>query len=147
MWNVLLLRRLCWSGGWGVGGENPLPLQTNICLNACILSETNKIVCRNIQQIDPVDYKEEASAVRLKCIPRSIKASLSTQPKGESMRSLSSEVSEILSDATEISRNITSGTSNNGSKRNTELLMGQKQSRKPESCRNEEENVIKIEES
>ncbi|XP_075491578.1 protein SOSEKI 3-like isoform X1 [Primulina tabacum] len=102
---------------------------------------------RNFQQMDPVDYKEETSTVRLKCIPRSIKASLSPQPKGESMRFPLSEVSRIPSDATEISRSIITGTSNDGSKTSTEPLMGQKQSRRSESCRNEEENVIKIEES
>ncbi|KZV47194.1 protein UPSTREAM OF FLC-like [Dorcoceras hygrometricum] len=102
---------------------------------------------RNCQQIDPVDYKEETSSVRVKCIPRSIKASSSTQPKSESIRSPLSEVSRISSDTTEVSRSIISGTSNDGSKRSTEPLMGRKQSKKPESFRNEEENVIKIEES
>ncbi|KAI3450626.1 hypothetical protein Pfo_007291 [Paulownia fortunei] len=97
--------------------------------------------------LDSIEDKEEASSTSLKCIPRSIKASLCKQPRCESMRSPLSEGHRISSERVVSSRTITPGTSNGGSKRMAEPLSGEKQSRKPDSSRNDKENVIKIEES
>ncbi|PIN09612.1 hypothetical protein CDL12_17820 [Handroanthus impetiginosus] len=94
---------------------------------------------RSTQQLDSIEDNEEGNSTSLKCIPRSIKASLSKQPKCESMRSPISEGPRISSERADSSRTIKAGTSNGGSKRMTEPLSG--------SSRNDEENVIKIEES
>ncbi|KAI3461368.1 hypothetical protein Pfo_018031 [Paulownia fortunei] len=101
---------------------------------------------RSTEQFDSTEDKEEGSSTRTKCIPRSIKASLSKQPRCESMRSPLSEGPRISSDRVESSRT-TPGTSNGGSKRMTEPLSEKKQSSRPDSSRNHNGNVIKIEES
>lgn len=101
---------------------------------------------RITKEIDSVEEKEEASSTRLKCIPRSIKATLSKQPKCESMRSPNFEWPRILSDRVENSRIIAPDTPDCRSKRTTEPLLGKKQSRKQDTARDNNEFVIKIEE-
>ncbi|GFQ05216.1 protein upstream of flc [Phtheirospermum japonicum] len=89
---------------------------------------------KSTKKFDSIGDKERGSSTRTKCIPRSIKASISKQPRCESMRSSPlSEGPRISSDRAESSRMTTPGTSNGGSKRMTEPLPGR--------------NVIKIEES
>ncbi|KAK6144320.1 hypothetical protein DH2020_021140 [Rehmannia glutinosa] len=95
---------------------------------------------RRTENFDSTEDKEESSSTRTKCIPRSIKASLSKQPRCESMRSPLSDGPRISADRSESSRTTTPGTSNGGSKRMTEPLPATKQS-------SNNENVIKIEES
>ncbi|PIN04601.1 hypothetical protein CDL12_22863 [Handroanthus impetiginosus] len=102
---------------------------------------------RTTERFNSIEDKEEGSSTRTKCIPRSIKASLSKQPRCESMRSPPLEGPRISSDRVECSRTTTPGTSNGGSKRMTEPLSGKYQSSKPDSPRNHNDNVIKIEES
>ncbi|KAL0460135.1 UNVERIFIED_CONTAM: protein UPSTREAM OF FLC [Sesamum latifolium] len=102
---------------------------------------------RSTQQLDSNEDKEEGSSTTSKCIPKSIKASLSKQPRSESMRSPLSEGPRISSERAASSRTITPGTSNGGSKRMTEPFSGKEQSGKPDSSRNDKENVVKIEES
>ncbi|KAG8387587.1 hypothetical protein BUALT_Bualt02G0037100 [Buddleja alternifolia] len=96
---------------------------------------------RSTQQFDSTEDKEEGNSKGSKCIPRSIKASLSKQPRCESMRSPLSDGPRISSDRVESSRTITHSSSNPGSKRITELR------KRPESSKNSDENMIKIEES
>ena len=103
--------------------------------------------CRSNKQFDLEEDKEETSTTQSKCIPRSIKASLSKQPRSESMRSPLSDGPRISSDGVESSRSISSNVSNGGSKRHTEPSSGNNQSRRTDSFRGEKENVIKIEES
>ncbi|KAL2557436.1 hypothetical protein Fot_02175 [Forsythia ovata] len=102
---------------------------------------------RTNKQFDSVEDKEEVSSMHSKCIPRSIKASLSKQPRCESMRSPLSEGPRISSDRLDSSRNITSGTTSGGSKRIEEPFSEKNLSKKVDSFRDEKENVIKIEES
>ncbi|KAL0418251.1 UNVERIFIED_CONTAM: protein UPSTREAM OF FLC [Sesamum radiatum] len=101
---------------------------------------------RSVEQFDSVEEKE-GNSTRSKCIPLSIKATLSKQPRCESMRSPISDGPRISSDRAESSRTTTSGLSNGESKRTTEPLSRETHSSKPDSCRNDKENVIKIEES
>lgn len=84
-----------------------------------------------------------------KCIPRSIKASLNKQQaRSETMKSPRSEGPRISSDGVGSSRSITSDTSCGGSKRITEPSSGNRHSdRIDSSFREENDNVIKIEES
>ncbi|CAA0840172.1 Domain of unknown function (DUF966 [Striga hermonthica] len=93
------------------------------------------------------DNKDEESSTRTKCIPLSIKASLSKQPRCESMRSPLSTGPRISSDRAESSRTTTPGTSIGGSKRMTEPLPVNKQSQESDSTSCHVESVIKIEES
>lgn len=89
---------------------------------------------------------DETTRTHSKCIPRSIKSSINKQPRSESMRSPLSEGPRISSDGGGSSR-ITSDGSNAGSKRYTEPYVGKKQQKKPDSTKDEKENVITIEES
>ncbi|KAL0460627.1 UNVERIFIED_CONTAM: protein UPSTREAM OF FLC [Sesamum latifolium] len=102
---------------------------------------------RSVEQFDSVEEKEEGNSTRTKCIPISIKATLTKQPRCESMRSPISDGPRISSDRVESSQTATSGPSNGGSKRTIEPLSMETRSSKPDSCRNDNENVIKIEES
>lgn len=88
--------------------------------------------------------KEETTTTRTRCIPRSLKVSLSKHPKSESMRSPMSDGPRISSVSVPSSRIVSPCPSNVSSKRMTE---SKKQSGKLESFREEKENVIKIEES
>lgn len=101
---------------------------------------------RSNKQFDLDEDKEETNTTQSKCIPRSIKASLSKQPRSESMRSPLSDGPRISSDGVESSRSISSNISNGGSKRHAEPSSGNNQSRRIDSFRGEKENIIKIEE-
>ncbi|KAK2996091.1 hypothetical protein RJ640_015242 [Escallonia rubra] len=102
---------------------------------------------RTDKQFDSAAEKEDTTSAHLKCIPRSIKASLSKQPRSESMRSPVSEGPRISSDRVDSSRIISPGVSSCSSKRITEPSSGKKQSKSIDSFRKETENVVKIEES
>ncbi|XP_057508067.1 protein SOSEKI 3-like [Actinidia eriantha] len=92
---------------------------------------------RSYKQLNSTADEEDTTVVRSKCIPRSIKASLSKQPRSESMRSPVSD---------RPSRTVTPCMSNGSSRRITEPSSGKKQSKKLDSFREEKEKVIKIEE-
>uniref|UniRef100_A0A5B7AM49 SOSEKI DIX-like domain-containing protein n=1 Tax=Davidia involucrata TaxID=16924 RepID=A0A5B7AM49_DAVIN len=100
---------------------------------------------RICKQLESVADKEEATSTRSKCIPRSIKASLSKQPRSESIRSPVSKGPRISSDGFDSSRTIPPATSNGSSKRITEPFSG-KHSERLETSKEESENVTKIEE-
>ncbi|XP_022853111.1 protein UPSTREAM OF FLC isoform X2 [Olea europaea var. sylvestris] len=102
---------------------------------------------RTNKQFDSLEDEKEPNSTHSKCIPRSIKASLSKQPRCESMRSPLSEGRRISSDRVDSSRNITFGTASGGSKRIEEPFSEKNLSKKVDSFRDEKENVIKIEES
>lgn len=102
-------------------------------------------MCRTFKDQKPQEDKEESSSGHSKCIPRSIKASLTKHPRSESMRSPVSDVPRNSSDRIDGS-GISPVTSNGSSKRITEPLTGKKQSKRIDSFK-EEEEVIKIEES
>ncbi|KAK6926711.1 Protein SOSEKI [Dillenia turbinata] len=102
---------------------------------------------RGCKQLDSAEHKEETASARSKCIPRSIKASLSKQPRCESMRS---PVSEKPRRSLEDSSHMIMSTcvSNASSKRMTDPSSGKRQSKRLDCSREEEkEKVIKIEES
>ncbi|KAK6936109.1 Protein SOSEKI [Dillenia turbinata] len=102
---------------------------------------------RGGKQLDSAEDKEETASARVKCIPLSIKASLSKQPRCESMRSPVSEKPRRSSE--DGSHSIMSTcASNASSKRMMDPSSGKRQSRKLDSYQEEEkEKVIKIEES
>ncbi|XVF68501.1 hypothetical protein PTKIN_Ptkin11bG0007600 [Pterospermum kingtungense] len=101
---------------------------------------------RSSKELDSAENNEESNSGRTKCIPRSIKASLSKQPRSDSMRSPVSDKPRNSSDGVDNSRSILSSMSNGGSRRITEPASSKKQSKRMESFR-EEGKVIKIEES
>lgn len=103
-------------------------------------------ICRIYKQLDPIEHKEESTSGRSKCIPRSIKTSLSKQPRSESMKSPVSDRPRNSSDGADSSQTVAPIVSDGGSKRITEPSSGRKQSKRLDSFR-EEEKVIKIEES
>lgn len=103
-------------------------------------------ICRICKQLEPIEHKEESTSGRSKCIPRSIKTSLSKQPRCESMKSPVSDRPRNSSDGADSSQTVAPIVSNGGSKRITEPSSGRKQSKRLDSFR-EEEKVIKIEES
>ncbi|XP_022752914.1 protein UPSTREAM OF FLC-like isoform X2 [Durio zibethinus] len=100
---------------------------------------------RTCKELDSAEDKEELSLGRTKCIPRSIKASLSKQPRIESVRCPVSEKPRKSHEGIDNSCSILSSISNGGSRRITEPVSSKKQSKRLESFR-EEEKVIKIEE-
>ncbi|XVF20314.1 hypothetical protein REPUB_Repub11eG0187700 [Reevesia pubescens] len=101
---------------------------------------------RTCKELDSAEDKEELNSGLTKCIPRSIKASLSRHPRSESMRSPVSEKPRNSSDGIDNSRSVLSSISNGGSRRITEPVSSKNQSKRLDSFR-EEEKVIKIEES
>lgn len=101
-------------------------------------------MCRTYKDQKPQEDKEETSSGHSKCIPRSIKASLTKHPRSESMKSPISDGPRNSSDRFDGS-GISSVTSNGSSKRISEPSSGKKQSKRIDSFR--EEEVIKIEES
>ena len=101
-------------------------------------------MCRTYKEEKPQEDKEEPSSGHSKCIPRSIKASLTKQLRSESMKSPLSDESRSSSDRIDGSSK-SSVRSNGSSKRITEPSSGKKQPYKIDSFR--EEEVIKIEES
>ncbi|XP_011657026.1 protein UPSTREAM OF FLC isoform X1 [Cucumis sativus] len=100
---------------------------------------------RTFKQLNSTEDKDQSTSSRSKCIPRAIKASLSKQTRNEPMKSPSSERPRTSSDGV-TSQNVSPTTSNDSSKRITEPFSGRKQSKKLDSFREEEEDVIKIEE-
>ncbi|XP_040993267.1 LOW QUALITY PROTEIN: protein SOSEKI 2 [Juglans microcarpa x Juglans regia] len=100
---------------------------------------------RTSKQSDSLEEKEESSSGRSKCIPRSIKTSLSKQPRSESMKSPVSERPRNSSDGADSSQIISPCVSNAGSMRITDRNLGRKQSNRLGSFR-EDEKVIKIDE-
>ncbi|KAL6952600.1 hypothetical protein U1Q18_045654 [Sarracenia purpurea var. burkii] len=102
---------------------------------------------RSYKQLDSAAEKEETTLVHSKCIPRSIMASLSKQPRCESMRSPVSEGPRISSDGVDSSQTIAPSTSTGSSRRITEPSLGKNQSKMLDSFREEKAIVVKIEES
>ncbi|KAI4334330.1 hypothetical protein L6164_019039 [Bauhinia variegata] len=100
---------------------------------------------RTCGEANSKEDREESSSGHSKCIPRSIKASLSKQHRSESMRSPVSDGPRNSSDKMDGS-SITPVASNTSSKRITEPSSGKKQLKTIDSF-TEEEKVIKIEES
>ncbi|PHU03795.1 hypothetical protein BC332_29046 [Capsicum chinense] len=125
-------------------------LETNVPKEPTLLKRSSSFNAdrTNKELGDSVEEKEEKSSVS-KCIPRSIKASLNKQQaRSETMKSPRSEGPRISSDGVGSSRSITSDTSCGGSKRITEPSSGNRHSdRIDSSFREENDNVIKIEES
>ncbi|KAJ8439287.1 hypothetical protein Cgig2_016835 [Carnegiea gigantea] len=101
---------------------------------------------RSSKQLDSADNEEETSSAGSKCIPRSIKASLIRQPRGESMRSPHSDKPRVSSDGGHELRMISYDAADGGSKRMTEPCNGKKPTTREDSFR-DEEKIIKIEES
>ncbi|KAL5765682.1 hypothetical protein ACOSP7_016299 [Xanthoceras sorbifolium] len=102
---------------------------------------------RTSKPLDSVDDKEESNSGQLKCIPRSIKASLSKQPRSDSMRSPVSDKPRNSSDGVDSSQSVASSKSNSSSKRITEPVSSKKPSKRLDSFKEENEKVIQIEES
>ncbi|EEF38657.1 conserved hypothetical protein [Ricinus communis] len=102
---------------------------------------------RSCKQLDSAENNDESASGHSKCIPLAIKASISKQPRSESMRSPVSDRPRNSSDGVDGSETIHSSTSNGSSRRITDPLSGKKQSKKLDSFREEKEKVIKIEES
>ncbi|XP_073269565.1 protein SOSEKI 3-like isoform X2 [Primulina huaijiensis] len=100
---------------------------------------------RSTQQLGSVENNEAENSTRVKCIPRSLKASITKQPRCESMRSPLSDGRRISSERVESSRTLTPGTPSGGSKRITEPSSGKTQPRNLDSCGNEKENKKKVE--
>ncbi|KAF5727476.1 hypothetical protein HS088_TW22G01169 [Tripterygium wilfordii] len=101
---------------------------------------------RTCKQVFPVDGTKDSTSGSSKCIPLSMKASITKQvkqPRTESMRSPISEKPRNSSEVVDGSQAISSSTYDGGSKR----MMEPGKSRRQDSSRMEEEKVIKIEES
>lgn len=99
---------------------------------------------RTCKQLESNEDNEESTSGRSKCIPRSIKASLTKQPRSESMRSPASDRPRNSSDGLDGSKTISPSVSNGASRRITEPS-AKRESKRLDSFR-EEEKVIKIEE-
>ncbi|XP_073050551.1 protein SOSEKI 3-like [Primulina eburnea] len=146
--------------------ENPSPISMKLedkeCFSGSLIGK-NKIkegVSRPKQsssfnsdskQLDCIQEKVESSSTHSKWIPLSIKSSLGSQPRSESMRSPLSNGRRISSDGEQSSLAIArdTPTTNIGSDRFSNHFSGetQSQSTKLDSLRNGEENMFKIEES
>ncbi|KAF7805648.1 protein UPSTREAM OF FLC-like isoform X1 [Senna tora] len=101
-------------------------------------------MCRTCGELTSQEDKHEQSSGHSKCIPRSIKASLSKHPRSESMRSPVSDGPRNSLDRID-GKSISPVTSNGSSRRLTEPSTSKKQSKRIDSFK-EEEKVIKIEE-
>ncbi|XP_052491342.1 protein SOSEKI 3 isoform X1 [Gossypium raimondii] len=101
---------------------------------------------RTCKELASTEEKEELNSGRTKCILRSVKASLSKQPRSESMRSPVSENPRSSSDGINNLGSVLSSISNGDSRRTTESICSKKQSKTLDSLR-EDEKLIKIEES
>lgn len=114
-------------------------------LHAALKRSSSYNADRSSKQMDSAedDDKEETNTGRSKCIPRSIKASISKQPRSESMRSPISEKPRISSDRV----NNSQPAAPSGSSKRTinSPVSGKMQSKQLGSFR-EEEKMIKIEE-
>ncbi|CBI17136.3 unnamed protein product, partial [Vitis vinifera] len=100
---------------------------------------------RTCKQLDSAEDKGETMTGRSKCIPRSIKASLSRHPRSESMRSPISDKPRNSSDGVDSSQTVSPSVSFGSSRRITEPSLGKRQSKRLDSFR-EDEDVIQIEE-
>ena len=116
------------------------------CYLSIHLNYKHKLNFRMCKQPDSVEDNGESTSGHSKCISQSIKASLSKQPHGISLRSPVSDKPRNSSDGVDGSQVIHYSLSNGGSQRITEPVPGKKQSKKLDSFR-EGERVIKIEES
>ncbi|KAE8037730.1 hypothetical protein FH972_010295 [Carpinus fangiana] len=85
---------------------------------------------RTFNQFDSMEEKEESNSGHSKCIPRSIKSSLSKHARCESMRSPISDKPRNSSDGAGSSNTATPCVSNGGSKRITEPSSGKRQSKR-----------------
>ncbi|GMI96961.1 SOSEKI3 [Hibiscus trionum] len=83
-------------------------------------------ICKELESAEDI---EETNSGHTKCIPRSIKASLSKQPRSESMRSPISDKPRNSSDGMDNPRSVSSSTSAGSSRRITEPVVNQKQSK------------------
>ncbi|KAK2433854.1 protein SOSEKI [Trifolium repens] len=92
---------------------------------------------RTSKEQKPREDKEESPSGHSKCIPRSIKASLTKHPRSESMRSPISDGPRTSSDRIDGSC-ISSISSNGNSQRITEPSSGRKQPKRVDSFREEE---------
>ncbi|XP_055960286.1 protein SOSEKI 3 [Mercurialis annua] len=101
---------------------------------------------RTSKQADPVEDNDESTSGRSKCIPRSIKASISKHPRSESMRSPISDKPRSSSDGPDGSATLHCTRSNGSSFRITDPTSSNKQTKKLDSFREEKETMIKIEE-
>ncbi|KAJ8767998.1 hypothetical protein K2173_020938 [Erythroxylum novogranatense] len=99
---------------------------------------------RTNKQLDSAGDNDESTSGTSKCIPRSIKASISKHPRSESMRSPNSDKPRNSADGAADSQTTRSSASNGSSKRITEPC--KRQPKKLDSFREDEEKVIKIEE-
>ncbi|XP_038707087.1 protein UPSTREAM OF FLC-like [Tripterygium wilfordii] len=98
---------------------------------------------RTCKQVGPVDGTEDSTTSgSSKCIPLSIKASITKQPRSESMRSPISEKHRNSYDVVDGSQAISTSTCHGGGKR----MMEPDKSKRQDSSRIEREKVIKIEE-
>ncbi|XP_011028264.1 PREDICTED: protein UPSTREAM OF FLC-like isoform X3 [Populus euphratica] len=111
---------------------------------ACLKRSSSYNADRMRKQPDSVEDNGESPSGHSKCISQSIKASLSKQPHGISLRSPVSDKPRNSSDGADGSQVVHYSLSNGGSRRITEPVPGKKQSKKLDSFR--EERVIKIEE-
>lgn len=103
---------------------------------------------RSCKQLDVAADEQEATSPRSKCIPCSIKGSISKNPKSESMRSPISDKPRTSADGPECSRSIAASSSSNASSRRfTDPSLTHTQATKTDSFREDKENVIKIDES
>ncbi|KAG8644676.1 hypothetical protein MANES_11G152200v8 [Manihot esculenta] len=102
---------------------------------------------RSCKQTESAENNDESTSGRSKCVITSMKASISKQPRSESMGSPISDKPRNSSDEANGSEAMHSSTSNGNSKRITEPVSGKKQSKKLDSFREEREKVIRIEES
>ncbi|XP_023533612.1 protein UPSTREAM OF FLC-like isoform X2 [Cucurbita pepo subsp. pepo] len=101
---------------------------------------------RTFKQLNSAEDRNESSSGHSKCIPRAIKASLSKQPRGEPMKSPTSDRPRTSSDGVDSSKSISPSPSNDSSKRCTESCSSRRQSKRLDSFREDEEDVVKIEE-
>ncbi|KAE8722777.1 salutaridine reductase-like [Hibiscus syriacus] len=85
---------------------------------------------RSCKELESAEDKEETNSGLTKCIPRSIKASLSKQPRSESMRSPISDKPRNSSDGIDNPHTVSSSTSAGSSRRITEPVVNQKQSKR-----------------
>ncbi|KAE8667482.1 Detected protein of unknown function [Hibiscus syriacus] len=94
---------------------------------------------RSCKELESAEDKEETNLGHTKCIPRSIKASISKQPRSESMRSPISDKPRNSSDGIHNPRSVSSSTSAGSSRIITEPVVNQKQSKRLDSFREEEQ--------
>ncbi|GMJ08893.1 SOSEKI3 [Hibiscus trionum] len=85
---------------------------------------------RTCKELESAGDKEETNSGRTKCIPRTIKASLSKQQRSESMRSPISDKPRNSSDGVDNPLSVSNNTSTGSSRRMTESVVNHKQSKR-----------------